>query len=163
MSSWTVVTLRARKAKDYEHSRHDNHDPAAAMEDICATLDGDDRVRDWTMDSPHAYALTYKGLGRDEDKTEELLADYQGMVEDAVVLFANDTSDTGSAKYYPVQNTLHCTDVYHESQSEDGTYVGEIAMTMINANHRILAKDPFHGWMGEFDEQYAENGVNRLD
>jgi hypothetical protein len=163
MSSWTVVTLRAREGKHYEHSEYDGPDPASAMEDICATLDEDDRVRDWTMDSPHAYALTYQGLGRDEDDSKSFLADYEEMVEDAVVLFANDTSDTGSAKYYPVRHSLNCTDEYNEYEMVDGRYVGQIAMAMINADHRILARDPFHSWMGEFDGRYAEDGTSRLD
>jgi len=160
MSGWTVVTLRAKKAENYEYSRYDGSDPAHAVEDICATVDADKRVAQWTMDSPHIYA--YLRCERyDWEFAEEWLEDYKEMVRDAVVLGANDTTDTGTARYY--ESGVRCTDEYKETQSEDGTYVGEMALAMINSNHRILGKDPFHNWMGKFDDRYAEDGTNRLE
>ena len=161
MSGWTVVTLRAREGKDYEYSRWDNSDPAHAIEDICATIEADDRVVKWTMDSPHIYA--YLNCDRyNWDFAEEVLEDYKVMLKDAVVLGANDTSDTGTARYYPVQDTVRCTDEYKETQSEDGCYVGKIALAVIGGRHGIVARDPFHDWLGRFDERYAEEGTSRL-
>ena len=162
MSGWTVVTLRGRKSKDYEYSRRDNHDPVHAVEDICASVEADDRVRTWTMDSPHVYA--YLNCDRyDWDFAEEFLEDYQDMLRDAVILGANDTSDTGTARYYPVADSVRCTDEYKETQAKDGCYVGWVAMATINARHGILSRDPFHDWLGRFDERYAEDGTVRID
>lgn len=161
MSGWTVVTLRGKESKDYQYSRYDGCDPAHAVEDICATVEEDSRVFDWTMDSPHVYA--YLSCERyDWEFAEDFLTDYKEMVKDAVVLGANDTTDTGTARYYPVESEIRCTDEYKETQSEDGCYVGDIALAVINSRHTILGRDPFHSWMGEFDERYAENGTNKL-
>lgn len=158
MSGWTVVTLRGRQGKNYEYSRWDNHNPVHAVEDLCATVEGDSRVRRWTMDSPHVYA--YLACERyDWQFAETLLSDYRSMLRDAVVLGANDTTDTGTARYYPVKDSVDCTDECKETQSEDGTYVGQLALRVVGSRHAIIARDPFHDWLGEFDEKYAKEGT----
>lgn len=162
MSGWTVVTLRARKGENYEYSRWDNTDPVHAVEDLVATVQEDSRVRRWTLDSPHIYS--YLACDRyDWDFAEAVLEDYQTMLRDAVVLGANDTTDTGTARYYPLNGSeAHCTDEYKETQSVDGTYVGRHALNVINARHTILARDPFHDRLGRFDDKYADKGTPRI-
>lgn len=161
MSGWTVATLRAREGKDYEYSKYDGHDPVSAVEDIVATVENDDRVFKWTMDSPHIYV--YLNCDRyNWEFAEQFLEDYQFMVNDAVVLGANDTTDTGTARYYPVKNEVRCTDEYKETQARDGYYVGRHALNVISANHTILARDPFHDWLGRLDDKYKGKGTDRL-
>ena len=162
MSGWTVATLRAREGRNYEYSRYDSTDPVDAMRDLCATAEADDGVRTWTMDSPHIYL--YCNCDRyNWGFAEKIIENYQEMVRDAVVLGANDTTDTGTARYYEVTSgDIRCTDEYKETQSEDGTFVGQYALSVINSRHSILARDPFHGWVGRLDDRYAEEGYNRL-
>lgn len=160
MSGWTVVTLRAKHSEDYEYSRWDNQDPAEALEDICATLEQDEHVRAWTTDCPQAYA--YLNCDRyDWDFAEQWLDDYKFMARDAVVLGANDTTDTGTARYYPLNSNVQCTDEYKETQTEDGCYVGKIALQVIGARHGIVPQDPFHDWTGRMDENWLDSGEIR--
>lgn len=167
MSGWTVMTLRARASRDYDDAEYDDSDSWSATADIVATADEDDRVYDWTTWSSHVYV--YLNCPRyDFDTAESVLDDYQDMVKDAVVLGANDTSDTGEARYYDVMDTfgggpLNSTDRYRETQSEDGAYVGEIALSVMNARHSIVSRDPFHNECGWLDDRYLEDGVNRGD
>lgn len=162
MSGWTILTVRGRAAETYEHSDSDSTDSWPATADIVATMDKDDRIRRWTVWKGHVYA--YLNMSRyDFDGAESVLADYQDMVEDAVVLGANDTTDIGTARYYPVRNgTGDYTDEYKETQGDDGTYVGEIALSVMNARHGIVARDPFHNNAGRIDEMYLEDGQDQL-
>lgn len=161
MSGWTVLTVRGRSADHYEYTRADNSDPWDATADIAATMKEDKRVRKWTTWSGHVYA--YLNSGRyDWDYAEELLDDYAAMVRDAVVLGANDTTDTGTARYYEKPDAPH-KDEYQETQGGDGTYVGEVALAVIGGRHGIVARDPFHNRSGRLDERYLEDGVVRRD
>ena len=160
MSGWTILTVRGREAKDYDYTREDSSDPWDAVSDIVATMDADDRVRRWTTWSGHVYA--YLNCSRyDFEFAEALLESYAVMVADAVVLGANNTSDTGRARYYPHPEQDH-TDDYQETQAEDGTYVGELALCVMNARHGIVARDPFHNECGSVDAYYLGQGVERL-
>jgi len=160
MSGWTVITIRAEFAENYEHSRSEYKDAGPALEDLAATMDEDARVRAWTTDHPHIYA--YLNCGRyDWDFAEGFLDDYEAMVRDAVVLGANDTTDTGTARYYPSPTTM--TDEYKERQGEDGTHVGNIALQVVGGRHGIIPRDPFHDWLGRFDDKYAEDGQVQID
>lgn len=162
MSGWTILTVRGRASEHYDYTESDNHDTWATTSDIVATMDEDNRIRRWTVWSGHVYA--YLNASRyDWDAAEQLLADYQDMVEDAVVLAANDTTDIGTARYYPVRNgTGVHTDEYKETQSGDGCYVGEIALAIMTARHGIVARDPFHNRAGQIDEMYRGEGTNQL-
>jgi len=82
------------------------------------------------------------------------------MVDDAVVLGANDTSDTGKAVYYESPRGDY-TDMYTETQSEDGVYVGEVALSVISARHGIVARDPFHNTSGRLDDSYLDDGIDQ--
>lgn len=163
MSGWTVITVRGRESSEYERSRYDDGDRWQATSDLVATFDEDRRIRQWTTHSGHVYG--YLNTGRYEfGYAEELLEDYSKMIDDAVVLGANDTSDTGTAKYYTIDRwgTDDTTprDVYRESQAEDGTLVGEKALAIMFARHNIDARDPFHNEAGLLDDKYNENGVD---
>lgn len=119
-------------------------------------MKADDRVRRVTTWNSHVYA--YLNCSRyNFEFAEELVEDYAPMVRDFVVLGANDTSDTGHAKYYPGPGERP-TDEYQESQAEDGMKVGEIALAHVSANNGIIARDPFHQSCGFHDEYYEQDG-----
>ena len=158
MSGWTILTVRAKESKDYAYAREDNADPWAATSDIVATMDADDRVTRWTAASPHVYA--YLNCGRyDFAFAEKLLEDYGHMLEDAVVLGANDTSDQGTARYYPRPDLGMWTDQYEEF--EHG-HVGEKALRVIGARHGIIARDPWHNEVGRLDDNYVDQGTDHM-
>ena len=157
MSSWIVVTLRGRASKNYAFSRQDNFDPWDAVADIYATAEADSRIRAVTAGNDCVYVRL---LNKSVDAAEEILSDYAPMLRDAVVLDANNTTDTGVARYYPGpgREDAYCSDRYAETQSEDGTHVGRLACAVISARHGIIARDPFHEEIGRFDEDYADGG-----
>ena len=160
MSGWTILTVRGEKAKDYEYTREDTHDRWDATADIVATMDDDDRVRHWTTWSGHVYA--YLNCSRyNWEFAENLLEEYGEMIDDAVVLGANDTTDTGCARYYPRPDLGRWMDQYEEDQGEDGYNVGELALCVINSRHGIVSRDPFHNESGRLDDQYKEGGKKR--
>ena len=157
MSGWTIVTFRGKESQNYDQCRYNNTDPWKATSDIAATMEEDGRVRNWTIWSGHVYA--YLNCQRyDWEFAEELMCEYESMIDDAVVLGANDTTDIGTAKYYPNPNG-NWTDNYHETQSEDGCFVGEEALCVINARHGIMARDPFHNKSGSLDDSYLNDGI----
>jgi hypothetical protein len=158
MSGWTVLTVRGKVASDYEYSRSESMDPWDATADIVATMDSDSRIKRWEVIDGHVHAYTMFDRYAFEAATS-LLEDYQPMLRDAVVLGANDTSDTGEARYY--NEKVNCTDIYRETQSEDGTHVGRMALAVINSRHGIIARDPFHEYVGQLNEMYLDDGVNR--
>lgn len=156
ISGWTILTVRGRPSKDYDGSEYDGGDPWQANADLVATMKADDRVRRVTTWIGHVYA--YLNCPRyDFEFAEELMEDYAPMVRDFVVLGANDTSDTGHAKYYPGPGRRP-NDEYQESQKEDGTMVGEIALAHVSANNGIIARDPFHQSCGRMDDYYEDDG-----
>lgn len=158
MSGWTVATLRARPAEDYKFSRYDDSDPVHALQDLVATAEADDDVYAWELDSPHLYV--YLNCDRyNWEFAEAFLEGYDVMVRDAVVLGANDTTDIGTARYYP-EPDRH-TDEYKETQSEDGCHVGKIALAIMTARHGIIARDPFHDYLGRMDGFYLGEGTDR--
>jgi len=159
MSGWTILTVRGKYSKDYDATRYDEKDRWDATSDIVATMESDGRVREWTTWSGHVYA--YLECARyDFEFAEELLEDYGEMVEDAVVLGANDTSDQGTARYYPRPATGFWSDQFEEVEYGN---VGEQALSVINARHGIMARDPFHNTSGRLDDRYLENGSERGD
>jgi hypothetical protein len=156
MSSWTVLTVRGREAKDYEYTRQDNTDPWDATADIAATMDEDRRVRRHTMWKGHVYA--YLGSDPFEDEpAEAILEDYAAMVEDAVILHANDTTDQGKASYYPDPEG-GWVDRFCET---DHGYTGQKALMVVSSHRGIIARDPFHNTCGRLDGRYLEDGVVR--
>lgn len=155
MSGWTILTVRGRENRDYDYSRWDDAGRWEATADLAAAFEAISRVRGWKTWNGHVYG--YLNSKRyDFDFAEELLADVEAALDDAVVLGANDTTDTGTARYYPTPEGH--TDMYAETQGEDGYYVGEVALSVINARHGIVARDPFHNQCGRLDEQYLDDG-----
>lgn len=154
MSGWTVVTLRSDH--EYEPAEYDD-DPWPAFTDICATAEADDKVRKWTSKAPNVFA--YLNCKRyDWEFAEALLEDYSNMVRDAVVLGANDTTDTGTARYYTVDDIVRCTDEYKETQADDGLHVGYMALQIIGSRHNIVPRDPWHHHVGLLDDRALEDG-----
>ncbi|MWG36503.1 hypothetical protein [Halomarina oriensis] len=153
MVGWTVLTLRGRPASAYEFTREDSHDAWDATADLAATVAVDEGIRAWTTDSNHVYARLASDTGWQAAETK--LKTYAPMLRDAVVLRANNTTDTGMARYYPTPEFY--TDEFHETQ-DDGHYVGQLALAVINARHTILARDPFHDHLGRHDDSYRADG-----
>jgi len=159
VSGWTILTVRGREARDYEYTRQDNHDRWDATSDIAATMEVDERVRRWTTWSGHVGA--YLNCSRyDFGFAENLLEEYGEMIDDAVVLGANDTSDQGTARYYPRPDLGMWIDQYEEYDHGD---VGELALAVLTARHGIIARDPWHNTCGRLDDRYLEKGQERLD
>lgn len=160
MSGWTILTVRGRPSENYDRAEYNNSDPWSATADICATFEDEGRVHEWTTWNSHVYALL--NCPRYNFKfAENLVDDYSEMVSDFAVLGANDTTDTGTARYYPSAADPHQhADEYKEDQKEDGHHVGQIAMATINTRHKIVTRDPF-SWSSEpgtLDDRYAEDG-----
>jgi len=154
MSGWTILTVRAKPCEDYDKAEYNDSDPWQATADIVATMDADERVRRWTTWNSHVYA--YLNCQRyDFEFAESLVAEYSDMVRDYVVLGANDTSDQGEARYYPRPDSDQWTDCYRETAHGN---VGEKALAVINSNHEIQARDPWHNNCGLLDERYLEDG-----
>lgn len=157
MSGWTVLTARANACRDYENAEYNDSDPWQAAADLAASFEADDRVVDWTVGDDHVYA--YVGGYTDWNTAERLMADYADMIRDAVVLCANDTSNTGQARYYPNASSDRWTDHYTETEDHDGLTTGKTALAVMTARHGILARDPFHNHVGRLDEHYLEDGT----
>ena len=153
MSSWTVLTVRGRRAEDYERTREDNHDRWDATADIAATMDDDHRVRRFTTWKGHVYAYLNCESYEDEP-VESLLEDYAPMVDDAVVLYANDTTDVGKTSYYP-DPAGGWVDRYRETGER---HVGERALAIMTSRRGIVARDPFHNECGRLDSRYLGDG-----
>lgn len=159
MSGWTILTVRGKEAKDYDLTECDYRDRWDATCDIAAKMDTDDRILKWTTWSSHVYA--YLQCARyDFEFAEELLEEYGHMVDDAVVLGANDTSDSGMARYYDNPELGQWSDQFEETEYGN---VGELALCVINARHSIVARDPFHNRSGLLDDRYLEKGKERLN
>ena len=158
MSSWTILTLRAKPGTEYEHADYDEPDRWYATADLVATVNDDRRIRAWTTWDGHVYAyLAADGFGN----AEVILEGYGEMIDDAVVLEANNTVDLGSARYYPNPSTGRWTDHFDEIESDDGTHTGEVALAVMTARHGIIARDPFHNQCGTSNESYLEDGTAR--
>lgn len=158
MSGWTILTVRGRPSKDYERAEYESGDRYQATADLTATFEEDSRVRGWTTWKSHVYA--YLECSRYNFEFAELLMeDYSYMIDDAVVLGANDTSDQGTARYYSRPDLKMWTDQYEET--EHG-YVGELALSVMNARHNIIARDPWHNNCDEWgrDERYLGRGTS---
>ena len=79
------------------------------------------------------------------------------MVEDAVILHANDTTDQGKASYYPDPEG-GWVDRFCET---DHGYTGQKALMVVSSHRGIIARDPFHNTCGRLDGRYLEDGVVR--
>lgn len=157
MSGWTIVTVRGKYTNNYELSEKDwEHDRSVATEDIAATFEEDSRVHEWTSyGHDHVYALL--SCGRYEwEFAESLFEDYEKLIDDAVVLGWNDTTDTGCARYYPRPDLGQWN---HQYEEETNGEKGERACAVMYAKHGIAAKNPFHNHTGRFDDTLADGAV----
>lgn len=167
MSGWTTLTLRGKYSRDYPYSEYDEKDPWQAVNDLIVTLQNDSRISEVGYWKSHVYA--YLSTGRyDWETGEQVLLDYEPAIYDAVIIGANDTTDTGKAKYYPVYDSWHCaadeyTDMYSETQKADGTNVGAIAAATMTARHGIVAQESLQyratgGWASGVTEHQESRG-----
>jgi len=171
MSGWTILTLRGLYSRDYEQAKYNERDPYKANCDLVVSLDNDDRVHEVGYWNGHVYA-TLSTERYDWETTTSLLDDAQAMIYDAVVIGANDTTDTGTAKYYPVHDSWNgdvddATDHYEETQSEDGTLVGAMAASVMTARHGIVAQERLRyrgkgNWDNGITDHQRERGEDKL-
>jgi len=175
MSGWTTITLRGLYGNKYEYSSHDSCSPSSANNDLLVSLSEDSRISDVGYWNGHVYATLSTGR-YDFETAEVIISECSNMVYDAVVIGANDTTDTGIARYYPVYDELNgpagkYTDLYRETQSEDGCTVGAVAASVMTARHGIIAQETLgyravqhngHRKAGPMDSQF-DSGTNRLN
>lgn len=171
MSGWTILTIRGLYSEKYEPAKYDEKSPSKANSDLIVTLQADDRVRDVGYWKGHVYASLSTGR-YDWETGERILAQYQDMIYDAVIIGANDTSDIGEARYYPVYDTFsgsasNYTDRYVETQSEDGCHVGAIAASVMTTRHGIVAQETLRfratsSWDGGIMDYQEEKGEVRI-
>jgi len=155
MSGWTVITVRGKHAANYPYTHDDwDHDRTQATYDITATFDDDRRVRAWdTYNHNHVYALL--NCGRYEwDFAESLFEDYAELIDDAVVLGWNDTTDSGCARYYTRPDLGQWAMQYEETEPRKG----ERACAVMYAQYGIHAQNPFHNPVGRRSDRHLDNG-----
>lgn len=157
MSGWTLITVRGKPASEYELTDQDwDNDRGEATHDIAATFEEDDRVRAWENYSyDHVYALLMCSRYNWEF-AEEFLSDYGKMVDDAVVLGWNDTTDSGCARYYERPDLGQWSNQYEETEP----HKGERACAVMYAQHGIYAQNPFHNNTGgHWREKHLDSGT----
>lgn len=154
MSGWTIITVRGKNADSYPYTHHDwEHDRSQATYDLAATFNEDSRIRNWETHEGHVYALL--ACGRYEwQYAEDLFEDYEDLIDDAVVLGWNDTTDSGCARYYPRPDLGKWTHQFEEDSPEKG----ERACAVMYAQHGIHARSPFQNEVGRRNERCLENG-----
>ena len=152
--------MRGVENQDYPHSKYDGVDTYGAVSDMAVTARGDSRFREVKVDNGVVYG--YLDTSRyNWEFAEQILRDYSEMCRDAVVLGANDTTDTGTARYYEVDDSrIREIDEYAETQSVDGYHVGEKALSYMHVKYNFDARDPWHN--NYYYDHYFESGVNRL-
>jgi len=170
MSGWTTLSIRGLYSRDYEYSEYDERDPYQANADLAVTLQNDDRIAAVGAWKDHVYASLSTGR-YDWDTAESVLMDYRNMIYDASVIGANNTTDTGIARYYPVfdygGNDIISTDTYEERQGIDGCYVGAVAASIMTARHGIIAQESLRfratgeNWDSGVTEGMEERGRDR--
>lgn len=155
MSGWTIITVRGKHAADYPYTHHDwEHDRTQATYDITATFEEDRRVRVWdTYSHDHAYALL-NCERYDWEFAESLFEDYEDLIDDAVVLGWNDTTDSGCARYYSRPDLGQWAMQYEETDPRKG----ERACAVMHAQYGIYAQNPFHNPTGRRDGDHLSNG-----
>jgi len=159
MSGWTVITVRGKTAENYAYTHHDwEGDRSQATHDIVATFDADSRVRAWESYGNHAYALL-ACKRYDWEFAESLYGNYGELIDDAVTLGWNDTTDSGAARYYSRPDLGQWEMQYEES----GPRKGERACAVMFAQYGINAKNPFHNPVGRRNDKHIENGNVKED
>lgn len=159
MSGWTILSVRGSESRDYSRAKFDESDRYTAVSDIASTMEEDSRVHEWTTWKDYVYA--YLACNRyNFEFAEGLMEDYGEMIDDAVVLGANDTTDTGVARYYYRPDLGLWSHEYEETQKGDGYHVGEVALMVVGAKESFVARDPFHNNCGEYgrDERRLDRG-----
>ncbi|MCX2819881.1 hypothetical protein EGH25_11020 [Haladaptatus sp. F3-133] len=71
---------------------------------------------------------------------------YPEYIDEVIVLEADDTTDQGTATYFPDPEGENPTpdDRYTEEEVIDGRNVGKLALTVVGGRHKFVARDPYH-------------------
>jgi len=144
MSGWTILTVRGKRADEYKYVEKESSDRAPATKNLAAMFKDDKRVRQGLVEVrgyDHVYAIL--NCGRyDFGFAEEFTKDYEDHIDDIAVLGWNDTTDTGTCRYYPRPGSKRYTFEYEEEDS----HKGDRACAAVYAMKGIQADNPFHEW-----------------
>lgn len=157
MSSWTLLIAKGRLDREYEYSNYDTTSRWDATVDLAATMDADDRIDEWKSWYDHVcgYVAHQKNAF---GQARSIMQDYSSMIDNAVVLSTDNTSDCSTALYYKDPMALYC----NQFESKGYPYSGDRVLNGVNATYDINAKDPFHTVPGFSDEVRCDTGENRL-
>lgn len=169
MSGWAVLTFdfvdsrewRLRFADDGSENPLNTEladDFEYIEKALCRKLINYDNIRAVGIEAHEVYG--YYGYGSGAD-CETILRETAEMWNRAVILRANDTSDTGTATLYEQENgEIEATDEYSENQcSCCGGRTGRVAAAYMLAEHHIEALADFD--QVPYEEFYNENGVDQ--
>lgn len=156
MSEWTLLIAHGRTADNYPFTRHDGNDRWKATADLAATMDDDERISAWESWKDHVcgYVDHIQAFGA----ARRLMDEYSPMIDNAVILTGNDTSNSASVEYYDYPDGF-VTDRYREDYGE---WMGEQLLCKINTQYDIMARDPFHH--ESYDgRRHTQSGNSRLN
>lgn len=151
MSGWSTLTVELRDSEEYwdECEAHITDDAQDTLHDFAEEqglqiFSGTHMASNYDAETGESNRYLVAVIGGYRDWAEDTtVLDQLGLYTTgrAVVIHANDTSDTGEARLYKHQ-PMHGWEVkhsYEETQSEDGTHVGMKAASVMHARHGIPA------------------------
>lgn len=139
MSGWSLISFDPIRVEDLpEDLRRDGDGnyrwPSDEIQRICV-----EEFDAWT-DRTHSVYASFGGY-RDWGEDGKVLEETKDWWKKAAVVHANDTSDTGTARVYAKKNgTITKIDEYSESQTEDGTRVGQKAAAYVSFYYDFTAR-----------------------
>lgn len=148
MSGWTTITLELRDSDEY----HDLNNGARVIEDaqdvvhskdlqVFTTVPKSKHVDTDTGKNHNSLVIVIGGL-HDWNENEALLEDLREYSSGrAVVIHANDTSDSGVARYYEYNpaNDWEVMDAFDEKLEGYVAQVGTKAASVMHTHHDIPA------------------------
>lgn len=146
MTGWSTITFMVKPYEERDEipgwrdyvDRHGTKWPREQLANELFTLTDRPRyvtTRAGVVDGVIARWVDYRDWVADEDVLNEV----SNLVTHAVVVQANDTTDTGTARLYQkTDEGFGVTDQYTESQDE-GLHVGEKAASYMHATHGVPA------------------------
>lgn len=157
MSSWTLLIAKGRRNSEYMYCDYDTTSRWDATADLAATMDADNRIDEWKSWYDHVcgYVARQKHTFA---QAKSIMQDYSSMIDNAVILSTDNTSDCSTALYYedPVDSR------YDRFEITEQSYSGDRVLNDINGTYDINAKDPFHTVPGFADETRCHVGESRL-
>jgi len=143
MSGWATITVVEDTEKLDEMAEGD----FAELDAMRTQMKEQAEERDWyaTITSNNGHPIAQLGGYKDWDEYEDFLDEIKGWKK-AVILKANDTGDTGHAKYYERANgswlgydegDLACIDEFEEQELAHGRPVGAKAAAYMILHHGV--------------------------